>query len=482
MNSLRTATCCLIAAIVSPVVSVQAAGVHHIQGEMTGEVTASSAILQSRLTAAKVDETGDVPGAPGFARFIIADNVKFNGSATTKWMEAKPSYDYIIKTVVRSLKPGTRYYYRLESGTDKTKTAFGPTRSFRTLYAPDVATKHSFVVVTGMNFNKFHNGGARSAGAYKGKDKHLGYPALASILKLDPDFFIGTGDNVYYDGPRATSAGTPAQVRKKWHEQFVQPRYVDLFARVPTYWEKDDHDFRYDDCDLTGDMLPTVALGLRAFQEQIPIVDPKDPNAVTYRTHRVGKLLQIWMPENRDYRSPNLSPETPEKTVWGVKQREWIKKTLAESDATFKLFISPTPMVGPDDIHKRDNHTDVGGFRHEGIEFFEWAKKNDLLEKGLYFVCGDRHWQYHSIHPMGFEEFSCGALVDANSRLGMKPGNKKSTDPDAKIKQPYTSNPASGGFLNVVVEPPKKSGGKATLNFDFYNEQGKRLHQVTKTR
>jgi alkaline phosphatase/alkaline phosphatase D len=482
MKSLRLVSLLSIAATLSACVAANGAEVHHIQGEMTGEVTSNSAILQSRLTAAKVDKTGDVPGVPGFAQFEIADNTKYTGSAKTGWIEAKPSYDYIIKTVVHYLKPGTRYYYRLEFSADKAKTTLGPTRSFRTLYAPDVANRHSFVVVTGMNFNKFHNGGARSAGAYKGSDKHLGYPALKSILKLDPDFFIGTGDNVYYDGPRATSAGTPTQVRKKWHEQFVQPRYVDLFARVPTYWEKDDHDFRYDDCDLTGDRLPTVKLGLRAFREQVPIVDPKKPDAVTYRTHRVGKLLQIWMPENRDYRSANLSPETPEKTVWGVKQREWIKKTLAESDATFKLFVSPTPMIGPDDIHKKDNHTDVGGFRHEGVAFFKWAKKNGLLKKGLYFVCGDRHWQYHSIHPMGFEEFSCGALVDANSRLGMKPGNPKSTDPDAKIKQPYTSNPASGGFLNVVVEPPQKNDGKAMLSFDFYDEHGKRLHRVTKTR
>ena len=41
------------------------------QGEMTGEVTAHSAILQSRLTASPVrgEEDGEVAGASGWARF-----------------------------------------------------------------------------------------------------------------------------------------------------------------------------------------------------------------------------------------------------------------------------------------------------------------------------------------------------------------------------------------------------------------------------
>ncbi len=80
---------------------------------------------------------------------------------------------------------------------------------------------------------------------------------------------------------------------------------------------------------------------------------------------------------------------------------------------------------------------------------------------------------------MGFEEFSCGALVDANSRLGVKPGDKKGTDPRATIKQPYMQNPASGGFLNVVVEPGKAGAG-ATAKFLYFDENGKQLHAVTK--
>ncbi len=51
------------------------------------------------------------------------------------------------------------------------------------------------------------------------------------------DFFVGTGDNVYYDG-RDINAKTQEELRRKWQEQFVQERFVRLFRNVPSYWEK----------------------------------------------------------------------------------------------------------------------------------------------------------------------------------------------------------------------------------------------------
>ncbi len=460
--------------------SAVAADIDHLQGEMAGEVTADSVILQSRLTGAKLTKDGDVPGAAGAARFEIADNEAFRGSRFTPWQQARPEDDFMVKVKVADLKPGTKHFYRLHFGANKATAKAGQTRSFKTHVGAGLTAGASFVVVTGMNYAFFQDG-PRGDGkrAYEGPDKALGYPALKAILDLKPDFFVGTGDNVYYDHHKKFSATDAPSMRKKWHEQFVQPRFVDLFAEVPTYWEKDDHDHRYNDNDNTGDRKPSSELGIRIFREQVPIVDPEDPNAVTYRTHRISNELQIWLLEGRDYRSPNRMPDGPDKTIWGATQKAWLKRTLLKSDAAFKVVISPTPMVGPDGKGKKDNHTNIGGFRHEGNEFFAWATENGFLDKGLYLICGDRHWQYHSIHPSGFEEFSTGALVDANSRMGVKPGSKNSTDPGGLVKQPYTSRVPSGGFLHVVVETPRK-GGSAKLRFKFFDEHGELLHEVVK--
>ena len=217
----------------------------------------------------------------------------------------------------------------------------------------------------------------------------------------------------------------------------------------------------------------------------------------------MNDLLQIWLLEGRDHRDPNTDPPAPDKTLWGERQKAWLKETLLASDATFKILISPTPMIGPDDTRKgvqggflapyfggrplgqgddmtkRDNHLNTGGFKEEGDAFFDWLRENGFLDKNLFIVCGDRHWQYHSVRADGFEEFSVGALVDANARLGPRPGDEGSTDPEGLISQPYSQAEPSGGFLEVAVHPALGEQ-PASIEFSFYDEHGAFLYRAWK--
>ncbi len=390
----------------------------------------------------------------------------------------------LLKTRVKNLKPGTKYFYRTEFGITGTYTKSGETNSFKTLPGKESEKDVSFVVVTGMNYDKFHfgkNGTIQhpGEGMYQGEDKPLGYPSLASISKIKPDYFIGTGDNVYYDHPKEPSAKTKEEMRKKWHDQFQQARYVEMFRNTGTYWEKDDHDYRFNDCDTTGNEEPGHELGKSIFIEQIPIIVREDEDALTYRTYRMNKYIQVWFTENRDFRSPNDIPDGPNKSIWGKEQFDWLKSTLLESDAKYKILVSPTPLIGPDDAYKSDNHVNQIGFRHERDLFFNWLSENGFSSDNFLILCGDRHWQYHSIDPSGFQEFSCGALVDANSRAGRLPGDPESTDPDKTIFQPYVQGEGSesGGYLVVKSSSVEKSG---QLILTFYDEKGNILYEIKK--
>ena len=131
---------------------------------------------------------------------------------------------------------------------------------------------------------------------YSGPDKHLGYPALESILKLQPDFFVGTGDNVYYDHPgHHGRAQTQHEMRKKHHEQYSQPRFLDLFRRVATYWLKDDHDHRFDD----SDQINPVRIG---FAKRLPLL-PEDEH--------LGGRVRIGFRAAARAGSPHLPRATP---------------------------------------------------------------------------------------------------------------------------------------------------------------------------
>lgn len=471
------------------------------QGILVGEVTEKSALVQLRLTRADKPTEGELPGQPGRVRFVLTSfnlelkplqrNVEVNWERDADIGVAQEKYDYIARVKFTGLKPNQTYRCRTRLETAEGEKMAGPVAEFRTLAGAEIAAPVKFVVVTGMNYAKFH-GDDRIDRAqhvrennielpepYTGPDKHLGYPTLKTILDLKPDFFVGTGDNVYYDTPTKGRAETLEQMRQKWHEQFSQPRFRDLFAKVPTYWEIDDHDYRKDDCDNSGDYLPSPETALKVMLEQLPYGRLAESSVRTYRTHRINQDLQIWLLENRVYRSDNAAEDGPAKSIWGEQQRVWLKQTLQESNAKFKLIISPTPMVGPDDRRKTDNHTNIGGFRHERDEFFDWLKSTGLDRKHVYLVCGDRHWQYHAQDPSGIQEFSCGALVTANSRLGRKPGDPQSTDPEGLIKQFYTQEKPSGGFLEVELKPAVLFKA-AELHFRFRDELGEILYEHVK--
>ena len=87
----------------------------HLQGELAGEPTDHSVILQSRLTELKLNQDGDAPGTAGTGCFEIAYNPRMKNSLHTPWLKATAQHDFILKTKVDGLKPRTRYYYRLES-------------------------------------------------------------------------------------------------------------------------------------------------------------------------------------------------------------------------------------------------------------------------------------------------------------------------------------------------------------------------------
>jgi alkaline phosphatase D len=214
------------------------------------------------------------------------------------------------------------------------------------------------------------------------------------------------------------------------------PTNVAFHRQVASYFIKDDHDTWMNDCwpgqqtQFMGEF--TFEQGLAVFREQVGM------NDLTYRSIRWGKDLQIWMVEGRDFRSPNNMPDGPKKTIWGKEQKAWFKDTVQASDATFRVLISPTPVVGPDRTNKKDNHANKG-FTHEGDELRQFI----ATQKNMVVVCGDRHWQYTSVDKeTSVREYSCGPASDQHA------GGWSN---DKRLPEHRYLN-VIGGFLEGVVE------------------------------
>ena len=125
---------------------------------------------------------------------------------------------------------------------------------------------------------------------------------------------------------------------------------------------------------------------------RVVILTPGHYNSAYYEHSLLARTMGVELVEGRDFRSANTMEDGPDKTIWGPQQMAWFKRTVEESDATFRILISPTPLVGPDRENKRDNHSNKA-FAWEGNLLREFIASQD----NMYVVCGDRHWQYVSV-------------------------------------------------------------------------------------
>lgn len=398
-----------------------------------------------------VDMAYVVPGVPGEVRISYWPEATSNMSSTTDWAPVAAESDFTHHFLLEKLQPGTHYQCVVEAratgGSEPTARVQG---TFQTVPAPSDSGPVSFTVVTGQEF-------------WRRDDDVNGHKIYPLMQKLRPSFFVHTGDIVYYDndGPWVADA---AQARFKWNQMYALPFQRAFHNAVSSYFIRDDHDTWQNDCwpTMQNNKMGafTYAQGVDIFFEQVPAPDRSQP----YRTIRWGKDLQIWLPEGREFRSPNTDPDGPGKTIWGAEQKAWFKKTVQESDAAFRVLISPTPLVGPDRGNKADNHANAT-FSHEGSELREFM----AAQENMVVVCGDRHWQYVSIDPdTGLREFCSGPTSNAHA-------GGFSEDQREPMHQ-YLA--VIGGFLWGNVQ---RIGGVPTLTFRHYDVEGKVVYEQALT-
>jgi len=439
-------------------------------GVKTGEITKNSAIVHVRLTEVPGHtEDNLVPGKEGQARLLYSPSDNLEDAKKTEWMKALPDNDYSIQFQLNSLKSGIRYHLGVEMRSNENSNIHvARGYSFKTAPPLQEEATVKFQVTTGQDL--------------------LGLDTYYKMAAQKPDFLVSTGDNVYYD--KECEGRTVELAFQCYQIMYGSKPIVDYFRHIGGYFEKDDHDYRFNDADTVShgkwvrksQINPGLSKiteekkdrfydegwlsheeGIMVFKKVYPMSDK------TYRTFRWGKGVQIWLVEGRDFRSPNKMPDGPEKSIWGEEQKAWLKSTLKNSDADYKIIISPTPIIGPDRQSKIDNHANFKGFWTEGQEFLNWLIQNRM--KNVILACGDRHWQYHSHFKNFVHEFSSGPTCDEHSvknKLGQHP-------PDAadfeNIEQPYVN--LCGGFLTMSYESDKG------LNCSFYDINGMQLYSVS---
>ncbi len=169
-----------------------------------------------------------------------------------------------------------------------------------------------------------------------------GMKIYETIRKLNPDFFIHSGDNVYADGPiqsqvtlddgtiwknittpeKSKVAETLTEFRANYIYNLLDENIRRFNAEVPILAQWDDHEVTNnwypgeilnDDRYTVKDVSLLANRGRQAFLEYMPIAykDDKTDKAKIYRSFSYGPLLDIFMIDERSYRGPNTENRQP---------------------------------------------------------------------------------------------------------------------------------------------------------------------------
>ncbi|MEU8706969.1 alkaline phosphatase D family protein [Streptomyces sp. NPDC048565] len=204
-----------------------------------------------------------------------------------------------------------------------------------------------------------------------------GYRVYDEMRRLDPDFFLCSGDNIYADGvlepsvtlpdgrvwrnittpEKSKVAETLDEYRGNFRYNLLDDNLRTFNAQVPAIIQWDDHEVRnnwypgqiLDDVRYTEKNVDLLASrSMRAFREYFPVPTLQVPPQER-RMHRVvrhGPLLDVFVLDMRSYRNANSPGRQPDDTtgILGAEQLTWLKRELSRSRAVWKVIAADMPL------------------------------------------------------------------------------------------------------------------------------------------
>lgn len=309
-------------------------------GVASGDPLEDRVIIWTRVTPE--DMTGEpVPVNWRVATDADLQNVVASGDTTTN-----ADRDYTVKVDVTGLEPGRTYYYGFtaldkNSLTGKTKTT--PTG--------DQATHLKFGVVSCNNFEHGY---------------FNAFQRLAERTDLDAVIHLGDyiyeqqarqyGDSDLWDEERVIEPEEEVLSLEQYRTRYSTYRLDTMMARVHqqhpfiTVW--DDHESANDawkdgaqahDPDTEGPWEDRLAVAKQVYFEWLPIRDYSGQDV--FRKISYGNLVDLIMLDTRitgreqqinDINNPDL--QSPDRTILGSSQKQWLKDQLSASTAKWKIL------------------------------------------------------------------------------------------------------------------------------------------------
>lgn len=311
------------------------------------------------------------------------------GPRSQTTFSTRADQDFTGTGVLRGLEPNTRYTYMLK--VDGKPVASALPLDFRTY--PESGEAGSYSIAFG------------GCAGYTPWNERI----WDKILEFNPQALLLLGDNVYLDIPDHPGAFHQYTMYRRQS----RPEFRRLMSATPVYAIWDDHDAAMDDVwlgphrDRPSWKMPT----LEFFQQNWP--NPSfgsEEYPAVWHSFSVGDV-DFFMLDGRFYRT---HPFEESATMLGPDQLAWLKQSLEESTATFKVIVSPVNWV----IGSKEGSRDTWqGFARERNDLFDFLTREDI--DGVFLLSSDRHradiWKIEREGDYPLWEFSNGQLTNLHT-------------------------------------------------------------------
>ena len=202
-----------------------------------------------------------------------------------------------------------------------------------------------------------------------------------TIGAIEPRALLLLGDNVYIDDPE-----TPEMQRFHYYRRQSQPEWGKLAKTVPIYSIWDDHDFTTNDGwggpDIEKPSWKRDVWEIYKENWDNPYYGGGKENPGCWFDFSIGDVHFI-MIDGRYYRE---SPKTESPSMLGPVQMKWLKKTLADKPATFKVICTNVPMAPKVKPGSKDTWD---GYSDERSAIYQFIADQKL--PGVVILSADRH-------------------------------------------------------------------------------------------
>jgi len=215
-----------------------------------------------------------------------------------------------------------------------------------------------------------------------------GFEIFDAIAGQRPDLMLWLGDNIYYRDTDLTE-DTAVRMNARWAATRTFPPIQRLLQTGQHLAIWDDHDYGPDNSDRTF-ALKEQSLGL--FKRYWANADYGLPEVPGVFSKASMGDVDLFLLDDRYYRDDDAAPPTPESTMLGARQLEWLKRSLLESQATFRLIVNGSRMLTDKISETRRGGEGWHNFPEERATFLNWLTTEHI--DGVFFVSGDIHYTH----------------------------------------------------------------------------------------